>query len=289
MNKKIRCAIYTRKSHEEGLEQAFNILDAQRLAAESYIASQQHEGWSALAKSYDDGGYSGGTLNRPALQEFFQDIENGLVDCVVVYKIDSLSRSLIDFSKIVELFDKHQVTFVAVTQSFNTSSSMGRLMLNVLLSFAQYERELTGERIRDKFVASKKKGMWMGGNPPLGYDICDRKLVINQEEAKLIRHIFSSFLILRSTTNLARELNQQGHRTKRIISKTGKEYGAQLFTKANLRRTLINPVYKGFVAHKDAVYEGEHEGILDPEFFDEVQRVFEKCPHIRGRESAAKD
>jgi DNA invertase Pin-like site-specific DNA recombinase len=193
MNKKIRCAIYTRKSHEEGLEQAFNSLDAQRLAAESYIASQQHEGWVALAKSYDDGGYSGGTLNRPALQELFQDIENGLVDCVVVYKIDRLSRSLIDFSKIVELFDKHQVTFVAVTQSFNTSSSMGRLMLNVLLSFAQYERELTGERIRDKFAASKKKGMWMGGNPPLGYDICDRKLVISVEEAKLIRHIFSRF------------------------------------------------------------------------------------------------
>lgn len=289
MNKKIRCAIYTRKSHEEGLEQAFNSLDAQRLAAESYIASQQHEGWVALSKSYDDGGYSGGTLNRPALQELFQDIENGLVDCVVVYKIDRLSRSLIDFSKIVELFDKHQVTFVAVTQSFNTSSSMGRLMLNVLLSFAQYERELTGERIRDKFAASKKKGMWMGGNPPLGYDICDRKLVINQEEAKLIWHIFSRFLVLRSTTNLARELNQQGHRTKRIISKTGKEYGAQLFTKANLRRTLVNPVYKGFVSHKDAVYEGEHEGILEPEFFDEVQRVFAKCPHVRGRESATKD
>ncbi len=285
MNKKIRCAIYTRKSHEEGLEQAFNSLDAQRLSEENYIKSQQHEGWLALAKSYDDGGYSGGTLNHPALQELFQYTENGLVDCVVVYKIDRLSRSLIDFSKIVELFDKHQVTFVAVTQSFNTSSSMGRLMLNVLLSFAQYERELTGECIRDKFAASKKKGMWMGGNPPLGYDICDRKLVINVEEAKLIEHIFTRFLVLASATHLAKELNNDGYRSKQFTAKTGKDIGGARFTKANLRRTLVNPVYKGFVAHKDAVYEG----ILEPAFFDEVQRVFEKCPHIRGRESASKD
>lgn len=171
-----RCAIYTRKSHEEGLEQEFNSLDAQRLSAENYIKSQQHEGWQILPKYYDDGGFSGGTLERPALKELFEDIAAGLIDCVIVYKIDRLSRSLLDFAKIVDLFDRHNVAFVSVTQSFNTASSMGRLMLNVLLSFAQYERELTGERIRDKFAASKQKGMWMGGNPPLGYDIIDRKI-----------------------------------------------------------------------------------------------------------------
>ena len=195
-----RCAIYTRKSHEEGLEQEFNSLDAQRLAGENYIKSQQHEGWQIIDKLYDDGGFSGGTLERTALQQIFKDIAAGLIDCVIVYKIDRLSRSLLDFAKIVDLFDQHNVTFVSVTQSFNTANSMGRLMLNVLLSFAQYERELTGERIRDKFAASKQKGMWMGGNPPLGYDVVDRKLVINQEDQNLIEHIFRRFLVLASAT-----------------------------------------------------------------------------------------
>lgn len=219
MIKEIRCAIYTRKSHEEGLEQALNSLDAQLVEGESFVQSQHHESLRLISKHYDDGGYSGGTLNRPALQDLFLDIENGLVDCVVVYKIDRLSLSLIDFSKIVELFDKHQVTFVAVTQSFNTSRSMGRLMPNVLLSFAQYEPELTSERICDKFSAPKQKAMWMGGTLPLGYDIIDLKLVINEEETKLVRHIFNRFLILESVTNVTRELNQGGYHTKRFTGK----------------------------------------------------------------------
>ena len=189
----IQCAIYTRKSHEEGLAQAFNSLDAQRLAGENYIKSQQQEGWHLIDKRYDDGGFSGGTLERPALQRLFEAIAAGFIDCVVVYKIDRLSRSLLDFAKIVDVFDQHKVSFVSVTQSFNTASSMGRLMLNVLLSFAQYERELTGERIRDKFAASKQKGMWMGGHPALGYDIIDRKLVMNPKEQNLIEHLFRRF------------------------------------------------------------------------------------------------
>ena len=190
----IRCAIYTRKSCEDGLDQEFNSLDAQRLAGENYIASQVHENWRLIEKRYDDGGFSGGTMNRPALQELFADIKAGLVDMVVVYKIDRLSRSLFDFSKIVALFEKHNVSFVSVTQSFNTSNSSGKLMLNILLSFAQFERELTGERIRDKFASSLKKGMWMGGNPPLGYDVKDRNLIINEDEAKIINFIYDKFL-----------------------------------------------------------------------------------------------
>ncbi|WP_339045268.1 recombinase family protein [Candidatus Mesenet endosymbiont of Agriotes lineatus] len=236
----IKCAIYTRKSCEEGLEQAFNSLDAQRLAGESYIQSQQHEGWILVDKKYDDGGYSGGTLERPALQELFKDIENSKIDCVVVYKIDRLSRSLLDFAKIVDLFDKHKVTFVSVTQSFNTANSMGRLMLNIVLSFAQYERELTGERIRDKFAASKQKGIWMGGKAPIGYDVEDRKLVVNKEETEVVRYIFNRFIGLKSAAAVARELNNQGYKTK----------AEKPFKIATVRGILTNTTYIGYITHK---------------------------------------
>jgi DNA invertase Pin-like site-specific DNA recombinase len=230
----MKCAIYTRKSTDEGLEQAFNSLDNQRLAGESYVMSQAHEGWEFSIKRYDDGGFSGGNMDRPGLQELFRDIEAGLVNCVVVYKIDRLTRSLLDFSKIVEIFDKHSVSFVAVTQSFNTSNSMGRLMLNVLLSFAQYERELTGERIRDKIAASKKLGYWLGGTVPLGYDAKDRGLVINELEAKSITYIFEKFAELKSITQLLLDL-----KTQKITTKSGRS-----FNKKTLRQILSNPFTK---------------------------------------------
>ena len=202
------CAIYTRKSSEAGLEQDFNSLDAQREAGESYINSQKHEGWRLLKDSYDDGGFSGGTTERPGLHRLMNDIRAGRINVVVVYKVDRLTRSLADFAKLIEVFDAHGVSFVSVTQQFNTTTSMGRLTLNVLLSFAQFEREVTGERIRDKFLASRRKGMWMGGNPPLGYDIRDRRLVVNETEADLVRHIFRRFAELRSANGLRDELNR---------------------------------------------------------------------------------
>jgi site-specific DNA recombinase len=207
---KLRCAIYTRKSTEEGLEQDFNSLDAQREACDAFVVSQKHEGWVALPALYDDGGYSGGTLERPALQRILADIRESKVDIVVVYKIDRLTRSLIDFSKIVDVFDAHSVSFVSVTQAFNTATSMGRLTLNVLLSFAQFEREVTGERIRDKIAASKKKGMWMGGYPPLGYDVKERKLVVNEAEAETVRYIFRRYQELRSVRLLKEHLDEAG-------------------------------------------------------------------------------
>ncbi|MBO6055557.1 MAG: recombinase family protein [Alphaproteobacteria bacterium] len=268
----IRCAVYTRKSCEDGLEQEFNSLDAQRLAGANYIASQIHENWRLISKHYDDGGYSGGNLNRPALKELFTDIEAGLVDMVVVYKIDRLSRSLFDFSKIVELFEKHNVSFVSVTQSFNTSTSSGKLMLNILLSFAQFEREMTGERIRDKFASSLKKGLWMGGNPPMGYDVKDRKLVINEEYAKLIRLIFEKFIKTESYFEIAHALNNAGIKTKR----------GSLFSPQRIQRILKNPYYKGCVTHKGNVYPGEHEAIIDEETWDKVQEIF-KSKSIPGR------
>ena len=268
----IRCAVYTRKSCEDGLEQEFNSLDAQRLAGENYIASQIHENWRLISKHYDDGGFSGGNLNRPALKELFADIEAGLVDMVVVYKIDRLSRSLFDFSKIVELFEKHNVSFVSVTQSFNTSTSSGKLMLNILLSFAQFEREMTGERIRDKFASSLKKGLWMGGHPPLGYDVENRKLVINEEDAKLIRLIFEKFLKTESYFEIAHALNNAGIKTKR----------GGLFSPQHVQRILKNPYYKGCVTHKGNVYPGEHEAIIEEETWDKVQEIF-KSKSIPGR------
>lgn len=271
----IRCAIYTRKSSEEGLEQEFNSLHAQRDAGEAYVRSQKHEGWQLLPQVYDDGGYSGGTMERPALKQLLLDIESGRIDVVVVYKVDRLSRSLGDFAKMVELFEKHGVSFVSVTQQFNTTTSMGRLTLNILLSFAQFEREVTGERIRDKFAASKQKGMWMGGNPPLGYDVIDRKLVVNSEEASQVQYIFEAYLKLRSVYKLAEHLNGKGILTKSWITQSGRTRGGNKYTK-NLLYTLIsNPIYIGRITHyrKKTTYEGQHEAIISKELWEHVQEL----------------
>jgi DNA invertase Pin-like site-specific DNA recombinase len=272
--KKIRCAIYTRKSHEEGLEQEFNSLDAQREACLSYINSQRGEGWVAMHDHYDDGGFTGGNTERPALKRLFKDIEDGLIDVVVVYKIDRLSRSLLDFLTMVRLFDKHGVSFVSVTQQFNTSTPMGKLMLNVLMSFAEYEREVTGERIRDKIAASKAKGMWMGGVPPLGYGVQERKLLIIPEEAKIVRYIFERYIVLRSITQLIAELHAKGYKSKQYVQKDGKKCGAKKITMPILRAMLKNPIYIGQIRHKEAVYAGEHEAIISAETWEKVQSLF---------------
>lgn len=270
--RKLRCAVYTRKSTEEGLEMEFNSLDAQREACEAYVASQRAEGWLLVSNRYDDGGFSGGTLERPALKRLLGDIEAGRVDVVVVYKIDRLSRSLMDFSRLVEVFDRQDVTFVSVTQSFNTTTSMGRLTLNVLLSFAQFEREVIGERIRDKFAASRRKGMWMGGWAPLGYDVRDRKLVVNEQDAKLVQSIFQRFLKTGSATILARQLIQEDIRNK---------YG-KLVDKGFLYKLLNNPVYIGEAVHKGVSYPGEHTAIIDRKVWDKVQAQFQINPRKRA-------
>lgn len=256
-DKKIRCAIYTRKSTEEGLEQEFNSLQAQREACEAYIKSQKHENWQLLSTEYDDGGYSGGNMERPALKRLLLDIKAGLVDIIVVYKIDRLTRSLMDFSKIVEVLDKHNASFVSITQHFNTTTSMGRLTLNMLLSFAQFEREVTGERIRDKISASKKKGMWMGGKPPLGYYRKDKKIYPDEGKAILINNIFKKYIELKSTTFLKEWLNKQGHN----------------ISVGNLNCILRNKAYIGLVGHKGTWYQGEHQGIIPSELFEQVQNV----------------
>ena len=256
-DKKVRCAIYTRKSTEEGLEQEFNSLQAQREACEAYIKSQKHEHWQLLPTEYDDGGYSGGNLERPALKCLLSDVKNGLVDIIVVYKIDRLTRSLMDFSKIVEVLDKHNASFVSITQHFNTTTSMGRLTLNMLLSFAQFEREVTGERIRDKISASKKKGMWMGGRPPLGYYRKDKKIYPDKEKAELIKNIFTKYIELKSTT---------------LVKDWLKEYG-QKISVGNLNCILRNKAYIGMVGHKGTWYKGEHQGIISTELFEQVQAV----------------
>jgi site-specific DNA recombinase len=267
-----RCAIYTRKSSEEGLHQAFNSLDAQREACEAYIRSQRHEGWVPLPTLYDDGGISGGTLERPALQQLLADIAARKVDLVVVYKVDRLTRSLSDFAKIVDVFDAAGASFVSVTQQFNTSTSMGRLTLNMLLSFAQFEREVTGERIRDKIAASKRKGMWMGGNVPLGYDVQDRKLVINEAEANTVRHIFTTYLNLGSVRLLKEQLTGQGVTSKvRAHSASSKNPGGCGFSRGALYLTLQNRLYRGEVHHQGKFYPGEHEPIVDSQLWDAVQ------------------
>ena len=274
-SKTFRCAIYTRKSSEEGLDQSFNSLDAQRGAGEAYIASQEHEGWTLLPARYGDGGFSGGTMERPGLQQLLADIEAGLIDVVVVYKIDRLTRSLTDFSRIVEVFEKAGTSFVSVTQSFNTTDSMGRLMLNVLLSFAQFEREVTGERIRDKIAASKAKGMWMGGNLPLGYDLPaagTRTLQANESEAATVRHIYTRYLELGSVHALQRELAEQGLHSKRHTSAKGKELGGQPFSRGALFHLLRNRLYLGQIVHRDAAHQGGHEAIVPQDLFDRVQR-----------------
>jgi DNA invertase Pin-like site-specific DNA recombinase len=287
---RVRCAIYTRKSTEEGLEQDFNSLDAQREACEAYIASQKAEGWIALPDRYDDGGFSGGTLERPALQRLLRDIEQRNVDVVVVYKIDRLSRSLLDFTRLVEVFDRKSVTFVSVTQSFNTTTSMGRLTLNVLLSFAQFEREVTGERIRDKFAASKKKGMWMGGNPPLGYDVASRKLVVNPAEAETVRLIFNRYLDLGCARLLRDELFAQGVVSKHRIFGTGEKRGGKPMGRSALYCILNNRAYIGETTHKGASYPGEHEAIVPRALFDAVQkRLADQRPYLSGRARLPQD
>lgn len=261
--KKVRCAIYTRKSSEEGLEQDFNSLDAQREACEAYVKSQMHEGWILLEKQYNDGGFSGGTMERPAFKELLKDIEHDEVDIVVVYKVDRLTRSLMDFSKIIDIFDRHETSFVSITQQFNTTTSMGRLTLNILLSFAQFEREVTGERIRDKIAASKKKGMWMGGKVPLGYLKEDKKLIIHSENAQKVQMLFEKYLELKSVPKLMQYLKEN-----EIKTKTDK-----YFSKGQLYHLLANKVYIGKITHKDKIYDGEHEAIICDEIFEEVQKL----------------
>lgn len=268
----LRCAIYTRKSTEHGLELEFNSLDAQREACEAYIKSQQHEGWRGLAKRYDDPAFSGGNMNRPALRSLLKDIDAGLVDVVVVYKIDRLTRSLADFAKLVEAFDAKKISFVAVTQQFNTTTSMGRLTLNVLLSFAQFERELSSERVRDKVAASRKKGKWMGGSVPLGYDSKDKKLVVNPSEAKTVCLLFERYLEVKSLLKLTEELRNRGIVTKKRAI-TAKVVGSIPFTYGPLGYLLKNRTYLGESGHNGAWYPGEHEPIIDRSTFEKVQAL----------------
>ena len=275
--RKRRCAVYTRKSTEDGLDQEFNSLDAQREACEAYIASQKSEGWLLVSDRYDDGGYSGGNLERPALKRLMADIEARKIDVVVVYKIDRLSRSLMDFAKLVEVFDRRGVTFVSVTQSFNTTTSMGRLTLNVLLSFAQFEREVIGERIRDKVAASRRKGMWMGGHPPLGYEVRDRKLVVNEAEAALLRHIFERFVALGSATMLVKELAAEGRQTRR----------GRKITKGDIYKLLNNRACLGLAVHKGTSYPGEHPAIMPQVLWDKVHAILATNGGVRRNRTRA--
>jgi site-specific DNA recombinase len=269
--------LYTRKSTEEGLEMEFNSLDAQREACEAYIASQRAESWLLAADRYDDGGVSGGTLDRPALKRLLADVEAGKIDVIVVYKIDRLSRSMLDFLKLVETFERHGVTFVSITQSFNTTSSMGRLMLNVLLSFAQFEREVIGERIRDKVAASRKKGMWMGGWTPLGYEVRDRKLIIHKAGAERVRSIFQRFVQLKSATLLAKEL---------VVAGATNRYG-HLLDKGVLYKLLNNRVYLGEAVHKGVSYPGEHQAIIDRKLWDQAHAILRQSPRRRAASARA--
>ncbi len=270
--RKIRAAVYTRKSSEEGLDMEFNSLDAQREACEAYITSQRSEGWILVRDRYDDGGVSGGTLERPALRRLLADIERGLIDVVVVYKIDRLSRALMDFAKLVEVFDANSVTFVSVTQSFNTTTSMGRLTLNILLSFAQFEREVIGERIRDKVAASRARGIWMGGFVPLGYDAKDRKLLVNEAEAALVRRIFEGFVETESGTKLVTMLRAEGATTKR----------GRAFTKSDVYRVLSNRTYLGEAMHKGKSHPGEHAAIVPQAMWDAAHALLAISPKTRA-------
>jgi site-specific DNA recombinase len=275
--RKSRCAVYCRKSSEEGLGQAFNSLDAQREACLAYIESQRREGWIAIDDRFDDGGFSGGTLDRPALRRLLRDIEAGKIDTIVCYRIDRLSRSLADFTRLVELLDRHSVALVSITESFNTATSLGRLNLNMVLSFAQYERELAGERIRDKFLASRKRGLWMGGHVPVGYLAQERKLIVNETEAALVRQIFARFLQVGSATRLVQDLNAAGYRTRR-----GKP-----FDKGIIYKLLNNRTYVGEVSHKGAVYAGEHQALVDRATWDNVHAILEQNRHRRARHTRA--
>jgi site-specific DNA recombinase len=267
----IRCAIYTRKSSEEGLEKSFNSLDAQREACEAFIVSQRHEGWQGIPTLYDDGGYSGGDMERPALKRLLEDLTAKTVDTIVVYKVDRLTRSLADFAKIVETLDTNGVSFVSVTQQFNTTTSMGRLTLNILLSFAQFEREVAGERIRDKVAASKRKGMWMGGTIPLGYDVKQRKLVVNEAEAKLVNDIYRRYLELGSVSKLKADLDKRNIKTKVRLNSEGRQSGGGSFFRGPLYLILQNPIYRGIVRHQNQSYPGEHEAIVPQDLWQQAQ------------------
>ena len=281
--RRLICAIYTRKSTEEGLDQNFNSLDAQRDACENYIASQKSEGWLMARERYDDGGFSGGNMERPGLKKLLEDVRSGMVDIIVVYKIDRLSRSLADFAKLVEIFDEHKVTFVSVTQAFNTTTSMGRLTLNILLSFAQFERELAGERVRDKIAASRQRGIWMGGMPPLGYDVSDRKLIPNPEEAKVVREMFTRFAAMPSMATLVRDLRARGVTSKSWTTGKGIERQGKLITKGYVYKVFKNPVYIGMAAYKGQQYPGEHSAIIDQEVWDTVQELLKAGDkHVKG-------
>lgn len=281
-----RCAIYTRKSTEEGLDQQFNSLYAQREAAEAYIRSQKCEGWEIVYDRYDDGGFSGGNIERPALQRLMEDIQAGKIDCVVVYKVDRLSRSLLDFARVMETFNKFNVSFVSVTQHFNTTHSMGRLTLNILLSFAQFEREIIGERIRDKLAAQCRRGQWTGGYPVLGYDV-DRsartpRLVINPEEAIQVRRIFSLYLELKTLLPVVQELDKRGWRNKLWHSKKGLPKGGRSFDKCSVHALLTNPIYCGKIKHKTDLYQGQHQPIVDEDIFLRVQAQLRENSINRG-------
>jgi site-specific DNA recombinase len=283
----IRCAIYTRKSSEEGLEQSFNSLDAQRESSEAFILSQRQEGWRVVPTRYDDGGYSGGNMERPALKRLLEDVEAKKVNVIVVYKVDRLTRSLSDFAKIVEALDARGVSFVSVTQQFNTTSSMGRLTLNILLSFAQFEREVTGERIRDKIAASKKKGMWMGGLVPLGYDLEGRKLVPNPKESDLVCKIFSAYLKLGFVSKLAVQLDRDKIRSKVWLTRTGTRLGGVALARGALYALLRNRLYVGDIRHRDQWYPGEHKGVVPRDLWDKVQVQLNR--NLRTRRKRARD
>ena len=286
----LRCAIYTRKSSEEGLEQDFNSLHAQREACEAYIKSQAHEGWVLAPTVYDDGGYSGGTMERPALRKLMDEVARGTVQIIIVYKVDRLTRSLADFARIVEQLDTHRASFVSVTQQFNTTSSMGRLTLNVLLSFAQFEREVTGERIRDKISASKRKGMWMGGAVPLGYAPDNRTLSVKADEAQLVKRLFDRYLALRSVPALCQELHAQGVVTKVRALRAGGTYGGGSFRPGALNHLLRNPIYLGEIRHKGSIFPGQHAAIIDREIWDQVQSALTaNARRSRGARSAPGD
>ncbi len=282
-NPTLRCAIYTRKSTEDGLEQEFNSLDAQREAGEAYIKSQQHEGWTCLSDKYDDGGFTGANMDRPALRRLLGDIEAGKVDCVVVYKVDRLSRSLLDFARIMETFDRRQVSFVSVTQAFNTASSMGRLVLNVLLSFAQFEREMISERTRDKIAAARRKGKWSGGMPVLGYTVEQTKLVVDDAEASRVRQIFELYLERGSLLAVVKELHARSWHTKQWATRKRGLRGGKPFNKTSLYHVLTNVVYVGKVRYKDEVHDGEHQPIVDPELFTQVQQMLARNSRSGGR------
>lgn len=288
IKRRLRCAVYTRKSSEEGLDQEYNSIDAQRDAGHAYIASQRAEGWIAVADDYDDPAFSGGNMERPGLKRLIADIEAGKIDVVVIYKIDRLTRSLSDFSRMVEVFERQGVSFVSVTQQFNTTTSMGRLMLNVLLSFAQFEREVTGERIRDKITASKKKGMWMGGIPPLGYDVENRRLVQNAKEAKLVRHIFQRFVEIGSTTLLVKELRLDGVTSKAWVTQDGKVREGKPIDKSLIYKLLNNRTYLGELRHKEQWYQAEHIAIIDEKLWGDVQAILASNGRVRGNATRAK-